>query len=116
MEPSAAYLTCGCGLVDAQAEAPWNRVDVDPHSMWPSSTAQQLGTQAPRKRKQAQSIADNDALMKRMHRLALHAASNIKHEDQMSLFVPAQCIISLATHVSALPPTALRQSLKLSRK
>ena len=112
MKPSAADLTCGCGLV--QAQAPRNRVDRDPHSMWPSSTGQQLGTHAPCRRKQAQPIADNDsidAVVKRVQRLALHAGSDIKHKDQLSYFVPAQLIMHLATHVSALGPTALHLAL-----
>jgi hypothetical protein len=114
VEPSAADLTCDWGLV--QVEAPWNRVDRDPHSMWSSSTGQQLGTQAPRKRKEAEPIAANDALVKQVQRLALHAALNIEHKDQLPLFVPAQYIMSLATHVSALRPTALHPSAKLSSK
>ena len=70
------------------------------------SSLEGTGTQAPRKRKPAQPAqptTDLEETVEQVHWLASHAESNAGHKDQLPLFVPAQYIINLAQHVSALP-------------
>lgn len=99
-----------------------DRIDKDPHNMWyRASDKVQGGSNKRGQREQGSATSDSrealDDAVKRLEHMTLHSVANIRHKDQVALFVPAPTVAQLATRAKLIGADALAQKVsKLSNR